>query len=475
MSPSKPFGARGRGADVRAEYGASRIGATVVAAISASILGGAMLVARPSNASDGWVNRAFHGVGKSLGMVRPLELVPDSEASMAASIAARTVVTGRIFDAEGNPVAGSAVRVRSDARPGWDWVASSGSDGSFLVEGVTLGKLHVEAQDIEAGSVESAVLDGDEARHVVLVFDRTVEVVGTVLDERGAPVGRASVKCTGRPGTLDRIVVADEDGRFTIRGAPQRFERLIAWARGFETATIPLADLTGAPVRRDVRLRARRPLRGSVIAPSGEAVALARVSACAGHDIEVATTDAAGVFELPATVIGCWITAHHARFAGARATRIGDRGEIVVRLGPGGAIEGTAVDERGKPIGLFSVTIASFEPEGDAPGIPTRAGEMSEHLRGSFRLDDLAPGTYVLRLQAAGKVDTESQPIEVGRNRVVRGERLVMAAAEVDVPREVEPEPAETAEGTETSAAGSTGEPANDPATPASEAVQGAE
>jgi hypothetical protein len=53
-------------------------------------------------------------------------------------------------------------------------------------------------------------------------------------------------------------------------------------------------------------------------------------------------------------------------------------------------------------------------------------------LRGAFRLDALAPGTYVLRLSAEGKVDTDSKPIEVARGRVVRGEQIVLAAAEVE-------------------------------------------
>jgi hypothetical protein len=435
-----------------------------------------MLLAGAGHASsDGFVDGAWRRLQTSLGIApRSVALVPDSQGSMAKAAVARIIVTGRIFDAEGNAVAGSAVRVRSNAQPGWDWVASSGSDGSFRVEGVTLGKVHVEAHDIDAGSAESAVLEADQARHVVLVFGRTVEVAGAVLDERGAPVARATVKCAGRLGTPDRIVVADEDGRFTLRGAPRSFERIIVWAPGFEPATVPLGDLGGAAVRHDVRLRAARPLAGSVVAPSGEPVAFARVSACAGHDIEVATTDASGAFELPATVVGCWITAHHARFAAARATRIGDRREIVVRLGAGGAIEGTAVDERGKSVGLFSVTIASFEPEEGESGVPTRAGETGEHLRGAFRLDDLAPGTYVLRLKAEGKVDTDSPPIEVGRNRVVRGARLVLAAAEVveDAAPETEPEPAETAEGTDT-ASRSTGESSDEPAAP--EAAQASE
>jgi carboxypeptidase family protein len=366
------------------------------------------------------------------------------------SVVPRTVVTGRILDAEGSPVGGCAVRVRSEAQPGWDWVASTGSDGSFRVEGVTLGKVHVIAQDIEAGSVESAMLEADRARGVVLVLDRTVELSGVVLDARGAPIARAAVKGTGQGAVPERIVIADEEGRFTLRGTPRGVERIVVWARGFEATTVTLGEAASA-VKVDVRLRAAPPLRGYVVAPSGEPVIGARVSACAGNDVQVATSDAAGAFELPAAVIGCWVTASHARFADARATRIGRRSEIVVRLGAGGMIEGTAVDERGRPIGLFSVTIVSYEPEVSLPGMSTRVGETGEHLRGAFRLDDLAPGMYVLRLSAQGSVDTDSKPIEIKRGGVIRGEQFVLTAAEGEDGNQPESaSEAESPEGTET-------------------------
>jgi hypothetical protein len=470
MPHSKPLGGlaapNSRSERARGDHGASRKGALVVAALSASILGGATLVARPEHgASNGFFDGAWQRVGISLGLAtRQVELVPDSQGATASRFMPRIVVTGRILDAEGHPVAGAAVRVRSDAQPGWDWVASSSADGSFRADGVTLGKVHVEARDIEAGSVESAVLEADEARHVVLVLEQTIEVTGAVFDDRGAPIARAAVKRPGRAGKADRVVVADEEGRFAIRGEARSFERLVVWARGFEATTIALGDITGAAVRRDVRLHAARPLHGSVVAPSGEAVPFARVSACAGEDIQMVATDASGAFELPATAMGCWVTAVHSRFAPARPLRIGDGRDMVVRLGAGGAIEGMAVDERKRPIGSFSVTIASFEAEESAPGVPTRTGETSDYLRGSFRLSDLAPGTYVLRLRSEGKLDTDSQPIAVGRNRVVRGEQLVLMSAEAeDGAFETEAESAESAEGAETAELGAADEPAEAP------------
>jgi len=424
-------------------------GAVAVVPISTFILAVAIVLASPARAVLGpVVDPVLRSLRKSLGWAPSIDVVSDSQAVVVAVAGARIFVAGRILDADGGPVAGSAVRVQSEAWPGWDWVTSSGSDGSFHVDGVAAGKVRVAAQDVEAGTMETASLDADEARDVVLVLDRTVEVSGVVLDERSAPIARAAVKGAGVPGAPERVVVADEDGRFALRGAPRSIERLTVWARGFEASTLAVGAVDSGAVQRTVRLRAGRRVHGVVVDPAGNGVAAARVSACPGKEAEAAISDASGAFQLPATVIGCSVTADHPRFSSARALRIGDGRDLVLRLGAGGAIEGTAVDERGKPLSLFSVTIASFEAQEGAPDVGTRAGELGNHRRGSFSIEDLAPGTYVLQVSADGMVDAASRPIEVGRGRVVRGVQIVMTAVEIeDAPEAAEePAPAEAEE-----------------------------
>jgi len=408
-----------------------KIGAILVLAFSASVLGAGTLLARgtPSGAGGGeTVLAALRGaLGREAGTYG---VVSETQARVPAGAAVRTFVAGRILGAQGNPVAEVEVRVMSEARPGCHWVTSSRSDGSFQVDGVPAGKVLVAARDTEAGLVESAALDIEDAYDVVLVLDRTVELSGTVLDERGAAIGRAVVKLARQAGTPDRIVVTDDDGRFTLRTPARAGDRITVWARGYEATAVTLGPFASDVIKQNVRLHAGAPVRGTVVEPSGAPVAGVRVSACPGKEAEVTTSDAAGAFELPATAIGCWVSAYHPRFAGSRLTRIADGRAMVVRLGVGGAIEGSAVDEHGKLVALFSVTIASFEPEDDVAGNATRAGETAAHLRGKFRVDDLAPGRYVLRLSAEGRVDTDSRAIEVVRGHVIRGEQVILPAAD---------------------------------------------
>jgi hypothetical protein len=103
---------------------------------------------------------------------------------------------------------------------------------------------------------------------------------------------------------------------------------------------------------------------------------------------------------------------------------------LTIRLGTGGAIEGVAVDERGRPLGAFSLTIQSFEPAEGEPQTSSRAGETHDELRGTFRFDDLAPGTYVIGVSAEGHTAAQSSPIEVSRGKVVRGIQIEVAEAE---------------------------------------------
>ncbi len=181
---------------------------------------------------------------------------------------------------------------------------------------------------------------------------------------------------------------------------------------------------------RDVRLRAAAVIRGTVVDSLGRPVEGAQVSACQDKDQEGAISGRGGVFVLPATAAGCTVSASHPRFATSRVTLIEGGGVLTLRLGTGGAIEGVAVAERGKPLGAFSLSIASFEPAEGEPQSSSRAGESHDELRGTFRFDDLAPGTYVIGVTADGYAAAQSSPIEVGRGRVVRGIQISVGEAE---------------------------------------------
>jgi len=349
---------------------------------------------------------------------------------------ASPAVAGRILDAWGLPVPHATVHVVAADNHALIEQTETSADGTFHIGPRLSARVRVVGEDDRDGYVESAELDEQAARNVVLVLEQARAIEGVVTDERGTPVAHATVKASGDSAMLERVVVTDDEGRYALQRVSQSANRLSVWARGFEAKVLSTSPNDPMHVLRDVRLAAAPVLRGMVVDSLGRPVEGAQISACQDKEQEGAISGDGGFFVLPATTAGCTVSASHPRFATSRATLIEAGRSLTLRLGTGGAIEGLAVDERGKPLGAFSLTIQSFEPAEGEPQSSSRAGETHDELRGTFRFDDLTPGTYVIAVSAEGHPVVQSPPIEVGRGRVVRGIRISLGE---EVPAEDPP------------------------------------
>jgi hypothetical protein len=96
-------------------------------------------------------------------------------------------------------------------------------------------------------------------------------------------------------------------------------------------------------------------------------------------------------------------------------------GRLTLRLKAGGAISGTVVDDRGRGIQSFSLGIESYSGHRSA-----RDARKFEDVRGTFTLDRLPPGSYVLTATAQGKPATRSNSIEVRGGATTTGVRIVL-------------------------------------------------
>jgi len=100
---------------------------------------------------------------------------------------------------------------------------------------------------------------------------------------------------------------------------------------------------------------------------------------------------------------------------------------VSLRLKPPGAIEGVVVDDRGRPLGSYAVSIESF-----SAALNGRAGfrgpKSFDDPGGAFRLENLQAGRFVLTATSPGKAPTRSDSIEVQGGATTRGVRIVLTA-----------------------------------------------
>jgi len=289
-------------------------------------------------------------------------------------------------------------------------------------------QVRIIAENDTDGLVVSEPVDAGSPHDVVLVLEHAMSLNGIVVDERRVPVPRANVRSFGDSPVTDRVVVADDLGRYAIARVAPGTNRVTAWAHGFASTTIALQHPFSPSSAQPLVLARAVPIVGVVVDPLGHAVAGARVLACQDEAQEAAISGPRGEFHLPATTAGCEARATHTRFSGSQPATASSGRILTIHLATGGAIEGSVLDERGAPINAFTMTIDSFSPSAEEGQNPGRAGETEDDLRGAFRFDGLAAGTYVLRATTAEGGASEPQSVDVARGRVVRGVGFVVGA-----------------------------------------------
>ncbi|HEY3820000.1 MAG TPA: carboxypeptidase regulatory-like domain-containing protein [Polyangiaceae bacterium] len=344
--------------------------------------------------------------------------------SASAPVEDRTPeILGHILDADGNPVNGATVRLVSPSPP-YTVYRDTKTDrgGAFSFPHVAPWRVRVVADHDPDGVVTSAALQSPDGgtTEITLVLSAAGAVRGTVVDADDHPVAGAVLSVEGVPWIVP-AATSDEAGAFRIPTVPDEATSLVAVARGYRTARAvlgPRDDQTELVVR--VRLLAAAPIDGVVLDADGKP-ARARVVACEEQPAEARTESGDdGVFQLPASTIGCEAVAEQSESAPSDAASIVEGRRMTLRLKAGGAIEGTVVDERGAGLQAFTVGVESFTPSRGRPFDRT-GPQRVEDLRGAFRMEHLAPGTYVLTASAAGLPPARSEPLDVRGGAVTGG------------------------------------------------------
>jgi protocatechuate 3,4-dioxygenase beta subunit len=363
-----------------------------------SIGGGAILVAasHPEYASQ----ERYVDLGAS-GATASFALVPGG------------VIEGVVRDAKTKqPVAGAVVRSGHAAAP-LELAAENDRDvkadaaGKFRFAGLRPGGYELVARAGTRSSrtpVDIGLGVAEQQTDIVLLIDAAATLRGKVLDDSGAPAAKVSVRAFGDGET--ETTTSDAAGAFVFEGlAPGRWtlsgtsERLIADGR----AIVPLAksDVDGVVVR------VRRGLEVTGHVEPREACDV-EISKDEPDDMrhETTTANADGTF-------------HFAPFGPGKATLSarcpnGDQGtvdvvvsagggESVVRVAPGGSLEGHVVDTSGKPVEGVMVTA---EIAGDMTrfenGVVSSGFRAITSTGGAFEIGGLGAASYRLTVLEGG-------------------------------------------------------------------------
>jgi hypothetical protein len=325
------------------------------------------------------------------------------ESLEGVNIGHRTVVLDRALDQDDTAPHGSAI---------------SGAGGGFSVR-VPPGQVELVAR--AQGRPESTTIirwvpPGAHLTGVEIVMDAGATVAGTVIDPAGAIVAGAQVIGYG---SEQREVVRAQtgaDGGFALRALVPGKVHIEAEAPGFARSAVVTVHVEAErPVTGVVvTLQAARVISGRVIAETGEPVAGAtvRVEPMMGRGAAVeARTGQSGVFELGGLGIGPHLLSAGAPgFATTREPGVSAPvRELEIVLTRSGALFGR-VTARGAPLRAFSVRLQGRSELRTRPSTGPAASDLTteaEHFRiasadGSYRIEDVRPGTYDVTLFAPG-------------------------------------------------------------------------
>jgi hypothetical protein len=338
-------------------------------------------------------------------------------------------VRGRILDADGNAADGATVRLVSTSPPYTVYRdTKTDATGAYSFAHTGTWRVRVVADHDPGGVVTSAAVQPEEGKvtEITLVLSPASAVGGTVVDADDHPVAGAVLSVEGVPWIVP-AATSDDAGAFRLAIVPQQAASLVAVARGYKTARVALGprdDTTELVVR--VRLTGAPPVDGEVRDAEGRPL-VARIVACEDQPAQVRVNSGEdGSFQLPPSAIGCDAIAEHGSYASSAPVHVDEGRHVVLRLLPGGSIDGVVVDDRGDGVPSFTVGVESFTPA-RGRGFGAIRPRKFDDPRGAFLWDRLAPGTYTLTAWAPDRPSSRSAPIEVVAGVVTNGVRIVLA------------------------------------------------
>ena len=325
---------------------------------------------------------------------------------------------------------------------------SPGGDWALVVQ-------HGEFSRVVVGPIEVRSTGGATER---IVLDRGFEIFGVVTAAgSGMPLGGAHVVLDNAAASFlpstrpspDRLeTVSGEDGSYTIANIPAANRTLTVSMEGFATQIdqrrVNFAGGGDLSRRIDVELLPGELIAGRVIGPDGAGVPGVQVDALgSGAPSSRGSTlsNQGGEFLIPDLAAGRYTL---------RVTAAGydcdplpaDAGErdVLVKLHGRGGLMGTVVRPTGGPVRDFHVKVRQLHPTNVALGALTLEKGVSGSKDGSFVVEGLKAGSYVVQADARGFASSFSTAVDVEEGLTTPGVQVVMSRGGTIVGRVLNPE-----------------------------------
>ncbi|MFL6203072.1 MAG: carboxypeptidase regulatory-like domain-containing protein [Thermoanaerobaculia bacterium] len=378
---------------------------------------------------------------------------------------------GVVVDEQDKPVAGVEIKARiqpgSRARDRWrsGGSARTSAAGRFRIPGLAAGIAHelrlTRKGYAPATAAVPPVEPGSLSSELRIVLRRGRTAFGRVVDPADKPVAGAEVLLELVPpgGSRMRIVIgadgsgrfaatADANGRFELPDLPPGTFNLTARGSGFAPTAVPGLSIpagAGAADLGTVTLIRGVALEGYVAGPDGRPVEGAQVSLTEatgdpmaalgrGGEPPAAITGLDGFFRVEDRRAGETVDVEVRRSGyakgGAPGVQVPSEEPVRIVLRPSSAVEGRTVDPDGKPVPGARILINPTAPTAMGRGMVVFIAETLLQTTsgddGSFRVEDVPPGTYELQAQATGRESASQTNLEVLPGQDRRGVEVVL-------------------------------------------------
>lgn len=357
--------------------------------------------------------------------------------------------SGRVVSSSGTPIAGARVlymptpRQRSRPRMRFDSIETNGR-GEFEIPALKAGQYRFVARHSKyaPGRSDEIVIDGISSKTgITITLKEGAQISGRVININKEPIPWATIRISKpnqnaetrsrrrrrRRGQRGQTVTCDNKGRFTIEGLPKQRIALVAQGqkgssettfvdlsqegtkRNLELVVTILGEISGVVVDNEgniiegAQVFARPDFRGGARSSPSEWRARGRASA---------VTDAGGRFALYGLQEDFYILRASRDLGNIRRRgRSSDSGQAEVKVGNtnvrivlplNGEIRGKVLFSDGNAPNHYSVQTA-FR----GMGVPF------SNKNGEFKMTEVIPGTYTLRINGAEFTQKQIQSIEV--------------------------------------------------------------